>query len=295
MQRFREMFPMLVIVLIAVTPLTFAQGTYTQIDVPGASTTICLGINTAGEIVGGYVDSASVPHAFLLSGDVYTTIDYPGAVDTTAFGINDAGQIVGGALLNTGNTVGFLYDRQTQQFTEIAVPGVQSVMATNVDNAGTVVGYQALFQNGTLIFTGFEWTGTFQYILPPGYDNSYVTGTSTSGEIIGCATITDVTGCRPFLYSNGIFQWVPVPKTPFAFFSINAFGTISGVQPFHRRAIGFVLQNQQKTEIRFPLAFNTYASGINDGGQVVGQITDPDHSFHGFLWTPLAPKDKESP
>ncbi len=285
----------LLFAMLLTSALAHAQGTYTQIDYPGATATECLGINTAGEIVGAYSDSAGggMTHGFVLSSGVYTTIDYPGSEAGTAFGINDAGKIVGGAVLSSGIGVGYLYDRQTQQFTEIAVPGAQSVMALGVDNAGNVVGYQTEFQNGTDIFTGFEWTGTFQYILPPGYDSSYVTGISTSGEIIGCATMTNVPGCRPFLYSNGTFQQVPVPKTPFALFSVNAFGTISGVQPSHRRAIGFVLQNQQKTEIRFPLAFNTYALGINDDGQVVGQITDPDHSFHGFLWTPPAAKDKQ--
>ncbi len=295
MQRFREVVPILVVVLFAFPPLARAQATYTQIDVPGSVATICLGINAVGEIVGGYSDSGLKGHGFVLSGGVYTTIDYPGAEATGAYGINDVGQIVGAADFFSGLSVGYVYDRQTQQFTEIADPGVQSIFPTDVDNTGSVVGYESQVQGGTLVSTGFEWTGTFQYIVPSGYADSFVTGISTSGEIIGCAAMTNVSGCRPFLYSNGIFQWVPLPKTPFGNFSINASGTISGVQPFHHRAIGFVLQSQEKTEIRFPLAFNTYDYGINDGGQVVGQITNPDHSLHGFLWTPPAPEGREVP
>src|SRR5690242_17770895 len=66
-----------VLVLIAIAPL-MAQGTYTQIDVPGAFTTFCYGINTAGDIVGTYVDSpGNFIHGFLLSNGTYTTIDYP--------------------------------------------------------------------------------------------------------------------------------------------------------------------------------------------------------------------------
>jgi probable HAF family extracellular repeat protein len=69
-------------------------GSFTQIDVPGASRTTAFGINDAGQIVGGFTDSTGT-HGFLDTGGNFTQIDLPGASDTEAFGINDAGQIVG--------------------------------------------------------------------------------------------------------------------------------------------------------------------------------------------------------
>ena len=45
------------LLLIATAPLV-AQGTYTQFDVPGSSYTLGFGINTAGDIVGGYGDAS---------------------------------------------------------------------------------------------------------------------------------------------------------------------------------------------------------------------------------------------
>ena len=46
-----------------------AQQKFTTIDVPGATSTVALGITPAGEIVGGYTDSSGNTHGFLLTSD----------------------------------------------------------------------------------------------------------------------------------------------------------------------------------------------------------------------------------
>jgi probable HAF family extracellular repeat protein len=70
-------------------------GSFTQIDVPGATDTTAFGINDTGQIVGAFFDSAGVAHGFLDAGGNFTQIDVLGATRTDAYGINDAGQIVG--------------------------------------------------------------------------------------------------------------------------------------------------------------------------------------------------------
>src|SRR5437773_299056 len=100
-------------------PPTVAQGTYTQIDVPGASFTSCQGVDTAGDIVGFYGASDN-EYGFLFSGGSYITIAYPGATGTQLTGINDMGQIVG--LTYSPSQIGFLYDVVTQSFTTISYP-----------------------------------------------------------------------------------------------------------------------------------------------------------------------------
>src|SRR5438552_10549418 len=82
-------------ILIASVPLTLAQGTYTQIDVPGSAQTVSYGINFGGDISGWYVDARNNFHGFLLSGGTYTTIDYPGSDFTAFYGINNLSQVVG--------------------------------------------------------------------------------------------------------------------------------------------------------------------------------------------------------
>jgi len=110
----------LLAVLLIATSEALAQGTYTQIDVPGAVWTECFGIDTAGDIVGAWLDSNSNWNGFLLSAGVYTTIDYPGASRTFLYGINDSGQIVG--INDLQDVGGFIYNIQTQTFTTVNYP-----------------------------------------------------------------------------------------------------------------------------------------------------------------------------
>jgi probable HAF family extracellular repeat protein len=71
----------------------------TTIDVPGSFSTVAMGINTIGQIVGYYLtlgtDNVFHEHGFLDINGVFITIDFPGAFNTMAWGINDAGEVVG--------------------------------------------------------------------------------------------------------------------------------------------------------------------------------------------------------
>jgi hypothetical protein len=74
------------------------------------------GIDTAGDIVGWYLDSGGVEHGFLLSGGNATTIDYSGAAYTVLEGINDKGAISGYYDDTSGIIHGFTYDIATKTF-----------------------------------------------------------------------------------------------------------------------------------------------------------------------------------
>jgi len=72
------------------------NGTFTTIDVPGATFTFAGGNNPEGNIVGEYNDTSGVGHSFLLSKGVFTSFDPPGTVGfSDAAGINPGGIIVG--------------------------------------------------------------------------------------------------------------------------------------------------------------------------------------------------------
>lgn len=74
-------------------------GTFTPINVPGATRTYPLAINDAGDIVGYCIGTIpglpGNPAAFLYSTGTYTTFLPPGAEVAEATGINDSGDIVG--------------------------------------------------------------------------------------------------------------------------------------------------------------------------------------------------------
>src|SRR5258708_39934470 len=66
--------------LLSAASNVLGQGpTFSTIDFPGAATTLAWGINTRGDIVGGYLNADKSDHGFLLNGGQYSTIDFPGA------------------------------------------------------------------------------------------------------------------------------------------------------------------------------------------------------------------------
>jgi hypothetical protein len=81
------------VMLSALATAHAATYTFTTIDVPGARSTIPLGTNTAGQIVG-WFDAVTRVDGFLTDGATFTTITVPSAAATRAFGINAAGRIV---------------------------------------------------------------------------------------------------------------------------------------------------------------------------------------------------------
>ena len=71
-----------------------ADGTYTTIDVPGASYTNVTAINASGQLVGRYTLDG-VTHGYLLSGGQITSFDFPGASFTGPTTISANGDILG--------------------------------------------------------------------------------------------------------------------------------------------------------------------------------------------------------
>src|SRR5206468_1628171 len=87
------------------------SGSFTIIDVPGASNTSASGINGAGQIVGYFVYSISTgDHGFFDSGVSLIQVDVPAGSGTQSLGINSAGQIVGSFESSFSNSHGFLAD-----------------------------------------------------------------------------------------------------------------------------------------------------------------------------------------
>jgi uncharacterized membrane protein len=92
------------------------DGTFSLIDFPAAVETVALGINGNGDIVGTYLDSSSVEHAFVLrhfpEEPQWTAVDAPGSTDTKVAGINNHRQLVGTASTTAAGNQGFKAKRQ---------------------------------------------------------------------------------------------------------------------------------------------------------------------------------------
>jgi len=72
----------------------YANGTFTTIAFPGASSTTPTGINNLDEIVGYYSDTSG-QHGFTYLNGTFNTFDLPGSLATMPLGVNDLGEIVG--------------------------------------------------------------------------------------------------------------------------------------------------------------------------------------------------------
>jgi probable HAF family extracellular repeat protein len=272
------------LLLIASVPLALAQGTYTQIDYPGATLTEVTGIDSAGDLVGVY-DVGVNNNGFLLSGGAYTTINYPGSTSTGLGGINDNGQIVGNARVNDIPT-GFVYDTATQTFTTIVRPNTNWTVPSAINNAGTIVGVLN-YGSGHLI--GFELIGSkFTVIKPPTVKQALATGISAAGVVSGYTPTNN-----SFLFSDGKYVLLSIPNAVGAIASGISSAGLVGYYFTSNTDLGFLYQNKILTTLKFPGSGATYASGINDTGEVVGYFIDANLNAHGFTWTPPADAGKK--
>lgn len=233
------------------TPAFAADYTFATIDVPGAAATAASGINDAGQIVGLFIDGSGQYHGFLYSGGSFTTIDVPAAAGTEPLGINNEGQVVGWFCSEAldvcetdvfnnhtaGIAHGFLYSGGA--FATIDVPGAIYTQVYGINNVGQIVGGYANLSSGS---HGFVFSnGTFTNIDAPETLTTYpqndgtavASGINDAGQIVGVWTCNGLIFSCSFLDNGGNFSLIAAPHA---------------LAP----------------------AGMTNASGINNGGEIVG-------------------------
>lgn len=227
-----------------------AKGVFTTFDPPGSTATYPGFINLQGVIVGGYLDSASDSHGFILEQGQYAFVNVKGAAGTAVSGINDLGEISGftcsdpacGTTGNPNTSHSFL--RSTKGvFTFFDPPGAVSSAAAGVSLLGAVVGYYT-DSNG----------GTHGYLLVQGrYTTIDYPGTTGVTYGLGANLQNDVVGL--YFDAQGVGH-------------------------------GFLLSEGKYTSLDPPGSIFTEASGINALGVIVGVYYDSSGAEHGFIRTP---------
>jgi hypothetical protein len=278
----------LAVLLLATASLALAQGTYTQIDYPGAAQTQPYGIDGAGDVVGYWTDASNLYHGFLFSGGTYTTIDYPGTGNTYLFGINDKGQIVGTA--SFGSTgIGFEYDIQTQAFTTVSYPGATATGPFAINDAGVIAGEMTFNKR----YVGFVLSASTHHVVEPPLEtySSNIRGLAASGEPFGFANTSS--GIFNFSFTGERYKHWVIPGN----------GQVNGVNPSGTAPVGsysigfniegFIYENGVLQTLEFPGAYETGATGINASGEVSGVFIDNSGNAHGFTWTPPADAEKK--
>jgi uncharacterized membrane protein len=210
-----------------------SKGTYTQIDVPGASVTTVNGINANGEFVGLYVDVVGdgLPHAFLWSKGVFTKpLEPPGAIRSAAGTINAQGQVVGTYRHESdpARRLGFLWSKGA--FTTFRVPddGPGGTTVFSINERGQIAGsYLDPDDNrhGFLLSHGVYTT-----IDVPGAVLTAAEAISDAGELVGFFVDADDAAHGFLVSKKGVLTQVDVPgATLTEIFGINAQGKIVGV------------------------------------------------------------------
>jgi len=168
-----------------------------------------------------------------------------------------------------------------------------------INNTGTVAGIVDETQSSP--YKGFvDSSGTILFFQVPGATETWANGISAIGEIVGyCARVNGTSKLQNFSLRADKFKFLPIPNIPDTLVNgINPSGSaIVGYYPQKPHVAdqyyGFLYQNNVVTTIQFPGAFSTWATGINDNGEVVGYFQDASLNYHGFTWTPSADAEKK--
>jgi len=260
---------------------------YTNIDLPGMSSTSVSSINDRGQIVGAYQDSLGTFHGYISEKrGGFTTIDFPGATSTSASGVNNRGDVVGVFTDSAGNSHGFLLQRGS--FTQIDVPDALLTFPIAVNDRGQIVGGFIAADQG---FHGFLLqNGHFTTI-----DHGPGTGSSASTDAVGINDHGEVLGdffdpntFRGFVQFRNFFVPFDVPGQGFFLAGgINAEGEFVGAyEDINRLRHGVLRTHGRFLTVDFPDGRNTFALALNTAGSIVGTYDDADGNSHSFLAQP---------
>jgi len=273
-------------------------GTFTTIDVPGATGTLAVDINAEGAIVGRY-SMAGQTHGFLLSpaGEV-VTIDFPGASLTVAASINDLGDIVGQYALPSAPTQRHGFLLKDGEFTSFDPPGSTFTNALGINERGDIVGRFCVLSRcrapGLGDFRGFVLRdGEFTIIDVPGALETDAFKINGSGQIAG-GFVTRTHEEEIFLQKKQSLTMVALPNgKPVTLDNggINERGDVVG--SYCNSAVpcllaptgthGFLIRGDEFYTIDVPGAAATSAVGINARRDIVGGYVDSTGRAHAYL------------
>lgn len=211
-----------------------------------AGPVIAYGIDAAGDVAG-YGRQNNVAYGFLYNGSFNTYNDPLGTNGTAVFGVSENGQYLVGDYYNAAQ--GFIYNGGT--YTTITPPGALQTVARGVNNSGQATGY---YIGGGHLHSFFYDSGSFTQLDDPlanTNDGTQAYGINDLGQIVGVYFVSTNPGevAHGFVYSGGVFTTIDDPNA----------GSGAGR--------------------------GTYATGINDSGQITGYYYDSAGVSHGFVTT----------
>jgi probable HAF family extracellular repeat protein len=249
----------------------------------GASVIDPVAINNLGDVVGSSSDGTNSA-GFAYAHGVFVDLGGHFPAD-----INDHGQVVGRFTNASGYLDAFEYSKGS--FMTIG-PTNASTSAASINNAGQVVGETWNLQG----FSGYRLfsysAGTLTDLgLPAGMDNFYANHVNEGGQIIGTGDLYgDPRFDTAFVYSGTGFNDVSAPGTGQDMgIAMNDGGQVAvvGNVSFHMDGHTFTGSGAAYADIGRLGGTNTFASSINNAGQIVGTSETSAYGvYHAFLYNP---------
>jgi len=271
---------------------------YATIDVPGAIRTSPQGINSKGDISGGFVDSAGQQHGFLLSAGVFTKIDYPGAEYTDARGLNSRGEIVGAYRMPgepSLNRHGYLRTRHGE-FVAADFPGYINTIPQRITSRGLILGCgHDTDTMGTMHGAAINRRDPSEFDQIDAFASMHNGATPDGSLIVGLFTDMDTERRRGYLLYGDTFIPFDVPgSTGTQAWDLNPRGAVVGVyQDASSSDHAFLWDHLRFTSVDYPAATATRAFGINSRGVIVGNYTDAAGRTHGFVASRMRDDDED--
>src|SRR5215471_6769662 len=160
-------------------------GTFTEFDVPGATSTAVLGINNPGDFTGAFTDSNGNNPAFVSVGGTLTSFSVPAAAATLAYDISDSKRLVVGYYVDASGILhGYYRDANGALHFPIDPSGSTTTILFGDNNRNWVVGRYVDSSGVThgLFFVPPNNFFTFDF---PGSTLTSLNGISSQGNITG--------------------------------------------------------------------------------------------------------------
>ncbi len=261
---------------------------FTSFDPPGSLETHAFSVNTAGSIVGYYLNSKNLYVGYERSKNGKFSAPIKMAGDNLyATGLNDS-NVVSGYYLPPGTEISFTYANQT--FTDFSVFGDQT-QVDRINNNGDLTG---IYIASPTSYPGFlSKGGTSVSFNVPGAAATFGEGLNTSDVVVGSYTNTIPYGSFQSFMRNpsGKITTFTYPGAVQTFAEqINDCNVIVGsFLDSSNINHGFYGKLNSFTELDYPGAPQTIIEGINKLGEITGSYYDSAGFRHGFLATPTSP------
>jgi hypothetical protein len=192
----------------------YSGGTAAYYGVPNAAETYFTDRNEHAISNGNYSTNTAptLAKGFMLNGKVFTSIVEPKAViGTNVQGINKWNTIVGWYLDSGENQHGFKRSNNGS-FVTLDFPGATTTVPSGINDNGMIVG--GWWNPRSFVGGGFvHYNGKWLSVEYPGKlsETTQLFGISDAGVMIGTNTEDDPP--TAFLYENGVFKVIAVPKS----------------------------------------------------------------------------------